>query len=140
GRRDDALAVRYEQMASLLRLTHEMKNALPFRDIEIKIRFHPSAMRMSRHRVPNAALLEDGEPHDELTATDAVRVNVFIDRSVIGRFRRTRAYGQGFFLRQELNGMRSMRGCGQKEEASGFPRSLAFKDNGFNTLTNVKAI
>src|SRR6185312_14866881 len=137
-RRNNGLPVRYEQMARLLWLTHDVKNTLAFRNIEIKIGLHPTGMSMRRHRIPDAARLEYGEPHYELTALNAVGMDIFIDGARIGSLRRTGLHGHRLFLWEELYWIFRMRGRGQAIKTGRTRRVVAFKNDLPNALTRIQ--
>ena len=62
-----------------LRFAHEMHDRV-VANIEIHVDFRAPAVRVRRHRVPDAARLELGESHHELAALDAAGMDVLEDR------------------------------------------------------------
>ena len=61
-----------------------MENNAVFRHIEVEVNFRTAVMRMAWHRVPHVAWFQQRHAHNELAALNAVRVDVFIDRPLIG--------------------------------------------------------
>ena len=78
--------VSHQDMPGFLLLAHVMKNALPLRNVEVKVGFHSPVVYMWGHGVPNAARLQNGKAHYQLAALDAIRMDVFINGTMIGCF------------------------------------------------------
>src|SRR3546814_19301696 len=70
GRRNHRLAVRHDDVAGGVALTHEVHHPalLGIVEIEIEIYLAPAFMDGRRHRVPHASRLEDREAHRQLRA------------------------------------------------------------------------
>jgi hypothetical protein len=140
GGRYDSLLTRNQQMSCFLRLSHKVKYPLSFRNIEIEIGFHPPGMGVGGHRIPDAARLQDGQAHYQLTALYAIGMNIFIDRPRIRSLRAADIGRLGLLAREELHGMGCMRLRGQNLEQRGIGRVVACEAYLLDPFSSIKTI
>src|SRR6478672_2863434 len=82
-RREHDLAIGHPQRAGFLRLAHHVKDAVGGGNVEITIDLAAAVVGVARHGVPDAAGLEFRKAHDELTAPNAVFVDVLEDGALV---------------------------------------------------------
>ena len=100
------------------RFAHQMQHALILWYIKIAINLHAPIVRVRRHRIPNAAILQDRKTHHQLTTQRAIGVNIFINSALISRFRCPQMRGRRLRLTHQ-NRWISMMCRGRKEEKTG---------------------
>ena len=86
GGRDDRLFVPDDNVAAFLRFSDHFDIEIVLRDFIVHETFHPAFMGVGGQGVPYAARLDRVDPHHELTAFDAVLVDVFFDDPFAGPF------------------------------------------------------
>src|SRR3546814_10316040 len=83
GRRNHRFLILHDDVARRLALAHEMHDAVGIDIVEFEIEIDLAAplVDVRGHRVPDAAFLEHGQPHDELRAVAHAGNDELEDRS-----------------------------------------------------------
>ncbi len=79
-----------------------MEHHLLWVQVEVEVGFHPAVVGVGRHGVPDAAGLQLRQPHHQLTALEALFVDVFVDGPLIRSFRRPDIHGRGLLFAHQL--------------------------------------
>ncbi|MPM41142.1 hypothetical protein SDC9_87792 [bioreactor metagenome] len=84
ARRDDGLIVGDDQVAGLVRVTHQVHHASIVGNVEIQIALGAAIVGVGGHGVPHAAGVQLGQAHDDLARLDAVLVDIAVQGAAIG--------------------------------------------------------
>jgi hypothetical protein len=116
-RREHRLLRADKQVASFLRLSHNVQNALRRIEIEVHVNLAAAPMGVRRHGVPARALVEKRVAHDELTASDAIRVDAFVEAPRISRGLGAERLAGAAFMLYQLRWQSGMSGVADEIEA-----------------------
>ena len=151
ARADHRLLVTHHDVARLLRLTHIVHYESILRQIKVQIYFHSAVVRMAGHRVPYTARLQLRHTHFQLAALYLTRQDVFVDRTLVGIFDRTKVFlvfflddhfafpGRTFALDQ-YRGIRLVRRCGIDIEFCRVLCIITFKNDILCTHADIHTV
>src|SRR5210317_984738 len=115
----------HDNVSHRIRLSHEMKHALVFAELEIEVDLGTTIMQMRWHRVPYASRIEDSKTKQKLRRTTCLRNHVLVDCSVIRLLERTQFDGHRIFDRDLDDFEACMRRCGSQVELRRLGRIVA---------------
>src|SRR3990172_3491098 len=96
--RDNRLPIADNNVSCFLRLSAKMKYPYGLIDIVVHVDFHAAFVGMRRHGIPDTALCQFGYAHDQLTAFDAIGMDIFVNCPFIGFLYRTQMHRLGLAL------------------------------------------
>ena len=82
--RNNRLFVGHNDVASLVWLPHQVKDALVFGQLEVKVGLHPAVMQVGGHRVPDRPFGELRVAHQQLAGFADFGVQKLDDDALVG--------------------------------------------------------
>lgn len=127
-------------MPRFCRFAHEMEYAGAFVNIEIEIHFRTALVGVWRHGVPNVALRQLGNAHDNLATVANAGANHLIERAFICVAIAAEINDVRFFFGDFFGGIRRMCGITHHIKFCRICRIVAGKLDGFAAAPDVQAI
>ena len=138
--RQNSLVAFHPDMTGFIHFAHEMADSLVFRDIEIEISFHTTAVHVRRHRVPYAARFQFRHTHLQLAGRKDLIDDHLVDVAVVGHFQRAHSGNHSVSLRYFFIRIVAMCSRRVKIEFSRILGILAFKCHFTVTGTQIKSL